>query len=210
MDEPIVTQEDSIMTYADHKLVESVKADPSPKNLGDMVTEVYRMNVGQLNSIECLSSGQKRMTDAHAALVKSVGEIKSQIQDEIHPVVNRLTTTESRAKFFFHSIMTIFGICGVSILSWVFLKAPNAAWVVSLDEPKLRMVAKEEASKGDAILKDEFANQTKSLYAKFDENSRKIESVRVEFRDILSSSLSPYQSFEVPHAVQQKQKPNTP
>lgn len=187
------------MTYADQRLVDSVKADPSPKNLGDMVTEVYKMNVGALNSIECLTTGQKLLTDAHTELVKAVGEIKTQIKDEIHPAVTRLSNTESRAKFYFNTFMVVVGLCGASIASWVWLKAPDAAWVASLNEPKIRQVAQEEAKKRDDVLKDELNKQTQTLYTKLYENSHKIESVRVEFRDTLSAAFSTHQNWEATH-----------
>lgn len=205
MDSPNVKQEETPMTYADQKLVDSVKADPSPKNLGDMVTEVYKMNVGALNSIECLTTGQKLLTDAHTELVKAVEEIKTQIKDEIHPAVTRLSNTESRAKFYFNTFMTVTGICGMAIASWVWLKAPDAAWVASLNEPKIRQVAQEEAKKRDDVIKDELGKQTATLYSKLDENAHKIESVRVEFRDTLSTAFATHQNWHVTHPRPTKQ-----
>ena len=198
------------MTYADQKLVASVKADPSPKNVAEMVTEVYKMNVGQINSIECLTSGQKLLTDAHTELVKAVGVIQTQIKDEIHPKLEKLSESERWGKLIIRGSMSIIAACGLAVGTWVWTQAPSAAWVVSLTENKVREIAKAEASDQDKIilarldaqdklLRDEVGKQTSELLTKLEENSHRIDGIRVEFRDSLSSAFATHQNWEANH-----------
>lgn len=188
MSEPTQNPE---MTFADQKLVESVKANPSPANMAEMVTEVYRMNVGQINSIECLASGQKTLregqqmlADVHAVLAKAVGDIKTQIKDEIHPQLAKFSDSEKWGKIIIRGSLGILAACGVSVGGWFWTSGQQAVYLAKLNDEKVKDLAGE-------VVDSKLEKQNFEMKASLAENAARLETrtfeLRAEFKDALSS-----------------------